>query len=117
MPELFLKRAYEAPAAGDGRRILVERLWPRGLSKAAAAVDVWAKDCAPSTELRRWFGHDPERWDEFQERYAEELRARPEAVAELRALLAEGDATFVYGSRETEFNAAVALARIVSRRG
>jgi len=113
MPDLFLKRAYEGASPGDGCRILVERLWPRGLTKEAAAIDLWAKDCAPSTELRKWFGHAPEKWEEFQRRYAEELRAQPEAVAELRAKLAEGDATFVYASRETEFNAAVALAAFV----
>jgi uncharacterized protein YeaO (DUF488 family) len=76
-----LKRAYDAPAPSDGRRILVERLWPRGLSKEKAAVDLWLKDVAPSTELRRWFGHDPERWDDFRRRYREGLRRRPEDVA------------------------------------
>lgn len=117
MANLFLKRAYEALAPDDGCRILVERLWPRGLTKEAAAIDLWAKDCAPSTELRRWFGHDPAKWEAFQERYAEELRGRPEAVTELRATLAEGDATFVYASRETEFNAAVALAAFLRSGG
>jgi uncharacterized protein YeaO (DUF488 family) len=104
-----MKRAYDAPAPSDGRRILVERLWPRGLSKEKAAVDLWLKDAAPSTELRRWFGHDPERWEEFRRRYREELRRRPEDVARLRREIEAGPVTFVYGSRDTEHNAATVL--------
>ena len=75
-----LKRAYEPADAGDGTRVLIDRLWPRGVSKAAAAVDLWLKDVAPSTELRKWFGHDPARWAEFQDRYAQELGQHPQAV-------------------------------------
>ena len=78
-----LKRAYERPAADDGVRILIDRLWPRGVSKAAAAIDQWAKDIAPSTALRKWFGHDPARWQEFRRRYAKELRQHPEELARL----------------------------------
>jgi uncharacterized protein YeaO (DUF488 family) len=80
---LRLKRAYEPPAPSDGRRILVDRLWPRGLSKKKAAIDDWMKEIGPSTELRRWFGHDPEKWPEFQRRYKHELRARADLVREI----------------------------------
>jgi len=107
--DIRLKRAYEAPAPGDGRRILVERLWPRGLSKERAAVDVWLKDVSPSAELRRWFGHDSGRWVEFRRRYHDELRQHPDAVAELAVLVGAGPVTLVYGSRDEEHNAAVAL--------
>ncbi len=114
---LHVKRAYEAPSPGDGTRVLVERLWPRGLTKERAAVDVWLKDVAPSAELRRWFGHDPARWPEFRRRYAEELDRRPDAVRELRELAAAGPVTLVYGSREERHNAAVALAQYLEQTG
>ncbi len=104
-----LKRAYEKPAREDGFRVLVERLWPRGLTKEALDLDLWLKDVAPSPELRRWFGHDPARWDEFRWRYWVELAARPAAVKLLREKLQEGPVTLVYGSRDQEHNAAVAL--------
>lgn len=104
-----LKRAYQDAANSDGTRILVERLWPRGLSKDRAQVGLWLKDAAPSTELRKWFGHDPSRWREFRRRYHQELRRRPEALEPLRAALERGTVTFVYGSREQRYNAAVAL--------
>ncbi len=104
-----LKRAYEAPSPADGVRILVERLWPRGLSKEKADVDVWLKEVAPSTELRRWFAHDVAKWPEFQRRYREELRGRPAEVARLKQLVGEGPVTFVYGSRDQEHNAATVL--------
>ena len=106
---IHVKRAYEAPSPDGGRRILVERLWPRGVTKGQAALDLWLKDVAPSTELRRWFGHDPARWPEFQRRYREELRHRPQEVARLRRLSAAGPVTFVYGSRDDEHNAALVL--------
>ena len=106
---ISLKRAYETPSPADGRRVLVERLWPRGLSKEKAAVDVWFKEVAPSTELRRWFGHDPAKWEEFRRRYREELRERPEELQSLRSLVKAGPVTFVYGSRDQEHNAATVL--------
>ena len=90
---------YEPAAAGDGTRILVERLWPGGLSKDKAARDHWLKDVAPSPELRRWYGHEPERWPAFQERYRAELAAAPEALARLEALCAEGPVTFVFAAK------------------
>jgi uncharacterized protein YeaO (DUF488 family) len=107
--EIMLKRAYQDASDTDGARVLVERLWPRGISKERASVDLWLKDAAPSTDLRRWFGHDPSRWPEFRRRYYAELQTRPEALAELAPLLEQGPVTFVYGSREERYNAAVAL--------
>ena len=108
-----LKRAYEAPSDGDGTRILVERLWPRGLSKEKADVDVWLKGVAPSTELRRWFGHDDAKWEEFRRRYREELRERPDELERLRSLVEAGPVTFVYGSRDQEHNAATVLKELL----
>ena len=104
-----LKRAYERAAHDDGRRILVERLWPRGVSKEKAALDLWLKEIAPSAELRKWFGHDPAKWSEFQCRYREELRHRPREVAQLMKLIREGPVTFVYGSRDAKHNVAIVL--------
>lgn len=109
MATIRLKRAYEDPCRSDGLRILVERLWPRGLSKERAAVDVWLKEIAPSPELRRWFGHDPDKWEEFQKRYWAELDANPEAVAELRGKARKGTVTFVYAARDEQHNGALAL--------
>ncbi|MGE5548741.1 MAG: DUF488 domain-containing protein [Solirubrobacterales bacterium] len=107
--DIRVKRAY-APAAGDdGVRVLVDRLWPRGLSKADAAIDAWRRDLAPSTDLRRWFGHAPERWEEFRRRYAEELAQQPEALAELRALAAHRRLTLLFGARDEARNNAVVL--------
>jgi uncharacterized protein YeaO (DUF488 family) len=108
-----LKRVYDAPALEDGVRVLVERLWPRGLSKERAAVDTWVKDLAPSTELRRWYGHDESRWAEFRLRYRTELREKPEALAALRRLAAAGPVTFVFASRETERNSTAVLREVV----
>ncbi len=109
-----LKRVYEPPGASDGCRILVERLWPRGLSKENAAIDLWLKDVAPSPALRKWFGHDPDRWSEFKRRYFAELRANPEALEPLRARMRAGRVTFVFASRETRFNNAVALGEFLA---
>lgn len=89
--------------------MMVERLWPRGLANEKAALDPWLKDVAPSAELRRWFGHDPAKWPDFQRRYREELRRRPREVAQLKELSAEGTVTFVYGSRDPRHNAALVL--------
>ena len=104
-----IKRIYDAPDAADGERILVDRLWPRGLSKDKAAFDGWMKDVAPSSALRKWFDHKPERWTEFQTRYRAELRDNP-AVEELRARVAAGKVTLLYGSRNRAFNHAAVLA-------
>lgn len=112
---IALKRAYEAPSRSDGCRILVERLWPRGLSKADAKIDLWTKDAAPSSELRRWFGHDPDKWKEFKHRYFAELRTRKGALEPIRERLAQGRVTFVFSSRERAFNNAVALKEHLER--
>ena len=104
-----LKRAYEPAAPEDGMRVLIDRLWPRGLRKADAAVDRWMKDIAPSTELRQWFGHDPERWTEFRRRYVRELQQRAAAIDELRELAQHHTVTLVFSARDEEHNDAVAL--------
>jgi uncharacterized protein YeaO (DUF488 family) len=111
-----LKRAYEPAGPDDGTRILVDRLWPRGLSKAEAAVDRWLKEIAPSTELRQWFGHDPARWPEFRRRYTEELRQHAAVLDEVRALAREDTVTLVYGARDETHNDAVALKDVLLRR-
>ena len=103
------KRIYEPPARGDGRRILVDRLWPRGLSKTAARIDYWAKAIAPSTRLRQWYGHDPVKWKEFRRRYFAELDANPQGLAELRRHLGRGTVTLLFSSREERLNNAMAL--------
>ncbi len=103
------KRVYEEPSADDGIRILVDRIWPRGISKTEHAFDHWMKDVAPSTELRKWFGHKPERWSEFKKRYARELDHNSKAVDEIRALLRNGDVTLVFAAKDAERNNAEAL--------
>ncbi len=112
---LQLKRAYDPPAKTDGVRILVDRLWPRGVSKASAKIDHWLKDIAPSTALRKWFGHDPAKWAEFKKRYRRELKANPQAVAELRKLIRKETATLVYAAKDEEHNHAVALQEYLAR--
>lgn len=102
------KRIYEEPDPEDGTRVLVDRLWPRGVSKEDAALDRWAKDVAPSDELRNWFDHDPERWDEFTERYRDELTDR-DVVDELRELADDGTLTLLYAATDREHNNAVVL--------
>ena len=104
-----LKRAYDKPARQDGLRILVERLWPRGVSKEKAAVDLWLKDLAPSTELRKWFNHDPEKWNEFRKRYWSELSEKGDLLTLLKHRTAEGNVTFVFAASDEERNSAVAL--------
>ena len=113
---ISLKRAYEAPSRSDGCRILVERLWPRGLSKENAQIDLWPKEAAPSAELRRWFNHEPDRWAEFKRRYFKELHIREEALQPILERVRAGRVTFVFASRESRFNNAVALKEYVERR-
>src|ERR1700744_3105394 len=96
---LRIKRVYDAPSKDDGARVLVDRIWPRGLAKSRAAVDLWLREIAPSDALRKWFGHDPVRWDEFRARYAAELADRGDEAAQLRALLSQGPVTLVYGAK------------------
>jgi uncharacterized protein YeaO (DUF488 family) len=105
-----LKRIYEPPEADDGARVLVDRLWPRGIRKEEAALTLWLKDIAPSPELRRWFGHDPARWAAFARRYRAELAANAPAVDTLRDLAARGPVTLLYAARDTAHNHALVLA-------
>jgi uncharacterized protein YeaO (DUF488 family) len=108
-----LKRAYESPSAKDGKHILVDRLWPRGISKEKAALDHWMKDVAPSTELRKWFAHDPERWEEFRRRYAAQLREHSYLITELRSLARHGPITLVYAAHDEAHNDAVVLRKVL----
>lgn len=108
-----LKRAYEAPAADDGIRILADRLWPRGVSKAQALIGQWMKEIAPSTELRQWFGHEPAKWAEFRRRYREELRGNEERLGELRKLARNGTVTLVYSAHDEIHNDAVVLRNVL----
>ena len=110
---LRLKRAYEPAAPDDGTRILIDRLWPRGVSKAKAALDDWVKEVAPSTELRKWFGHDPARWTEFQRRYRVELRGQSEALDRIRDLARTGVVTLVYSAHDEQHNDAVVLRSVL----
>jgi len=104
-----LKRAYDAPGPDDGYRVLVDRLWPRGVAKDAAHIDLWLKDIAPSTELRQWFNHDVARWSEFRRRYRAEIKEHPEALAQLMAASRKGPVTLIYGAKDGEHNNAAAL--------
>ncbi len=111
-----VKRVYEKPGANDGTRFLVDHLWPRGLKKEAVKVKLWLKEVSPSNELRRWFGHEPARWKEFQRRYAAELDQKPETWQPLLQAAREGDITLVFGARDTEHNNAVALQTYLDKR-
>lgn len=113
---ILTKRVYLEPEAADGRRILVDRLWPRGLSKAQARIDYWAKETAPSKELREWYGHDPDKWTAFRQRYAGELDAGREGVDALIERLGTGTVTFLYAAKTDEFNNAVALKGYIEAR-
>lgn len=112
-----LKRVYEAPAPEDGMRVLVDRLWPRGLAKEKAHVDLWLKDLAPSTELRKWFNHEPEKWAEFKRRYRLELQQQPDALAHGIEAMGTGPVTLLFASKEARFNDAVALREFILARG
>ena len=110
-----LKRAYEKSARDDGERILVERLWPRGLTKLQAKVDLWLKDVAPSTELRKWFGHDPDRWDEFRRRYLKELKSKGDLIKLLKRKAKAGTITLIYAARDEEHNGALVLKQFLQK--
>ena len=109
-----LKRAYDPPSEEDGKRILVDRLWPRGLTKEKAAVDVWMKEVAPSPELRKWYSHDDTKWEEFQEKYRKELDDKQESVRKLRDMAALEDITLIFSARDSEHNSAVTLREYLS---
>ncbi|CUW44919.1 hypothetical protein B3286c2_0033 [Brucella vulpis] len=109
MAEVSLKRIYEEPSPQDGYRVLVDRVWPRGMTKEKARIDVWAKDIAPSTELRKWFGHDPAKWGYFQKKYREELESKLPALKDLLAGAGDRNITLLYGAKDEEHNQAVVL--------
>ncbi len=111
-----LKRAYEPPASDDGTRVLIDRLWPRGVKKADAAIDEWMKEIAPSTTLRKWFGHDPERWSEFRRRYKSEIRHHRDELERLRALAQRGRITLVFSAHDEAHNDAVVLKAMLLER-
>ena len=113
--KISIKRVYEPPAKEDGKRILVDRLWPRGLTKEKAAIDLWLKDIAPSTELRKWFAHDPGKWQEFQKRYRKELKENKEAVSIVKEEAKNKTVTLVYGAKDEVHNDAVVLKEFLSK--
>lgn len=113
--KITIKRVYEGPAKEDGIRILVDRLWPRGLTKEKAAVDIWLKEIAPSTELRKWFGHQPAKWAEFKKRYHQELKSNNEQVLLLKQQLEKGPVTLVYGAKDEAHNEALVLKEFYER--
>lgn len=117
MGRVQVKRIYEAPAPSDGFRVLVDRLWPRGVAKKRAALDAWMKTVAPSPELRRWFGHDPKRWKQFQQRYRAELSDHGPEIAELRSLIRKGTVTLLFGARDVDHNEAVVLKDFLAKKG
>lgn len=104
-----IKRAYESYSPTDGKRILIDRLWPRGISKEEVKLDLWLKDIAPSTELRQWFGHDPAKWREFKKRYISEIKSNTQALSQIQTLVKKGKVTLVYGAKDEEHNDAVVL--------
>ena len=108
-----IKRIYDTPSPHDGKRILIDRLWPRGLKKDVAAVDGWMKEVAPSDGLRKWFSHDPSKWLEFKKRYKKELEAKPELLGELKVNARHGTVTLVYAAKDTEHNNAVVLKEVI----
>ncbi len=108
-----LKRAYEPVASGDGTRVLIDRLWPRGVRKIDAAIDRWFKDLSPSTALRKWFGHDPARWQEFRRRYGAEIQRHPDLLSELRAMARKGPITLVFAARDELHNDAVVVRAVL----
>jgi uncharacterized protein YeaO (DUF488 family) len=112
-----IKRAYDAPTPDDGTRILVDRLWPRGLSKEKAKVDLWLREIAPSNELRKWYSHDPKKWGEFRKRYFGDLENKRELVNQIVQKMKEGDVTLLYSSKEEKLNNAVALKEYIMKHG
>ncbi len=111
-----LKRAYEKPERADGTRILVDRLWPRGLTKEKAAINLWLKEVAPSTELRKWFSHDPKKWRNFRSRYRTELKQRSAALQLIKRKAKKGVVTLIYGARDQDYNEAIVLQEILTKR-
>lgn len=112
---VLLKRIYEPAKASDGKRVLVDRLWPRGISKERAKLKLWLKEIAPSTELRKWFNHDPKKWPEFQKRYKQELRNNQDAVNQLKSLAKKQTVTLLYGARDEEHNEALVIQQFITK--
>lgn len=112
---IHIKRIYEPANEGDGARILVDRLWPRGVSKSEARIDLWLKDIAPSTGLRRWFGHDPNKWSEFRRRYQDELKRNAKVVDEIKEKIGQSTATLLYGAKDVGHNHAIVLMDFITR--
>lgn len=115
MKELKIKRVYEAPSLDDGVRILVDRLWPRGIKKEDARIDFWDKEIAPSTELREWFGHKPELFEEFSKKYMQELKNHEDRLKEIKEMLKTKNVTLVYGAKDTKDNQAVVLKKVIDK--
>jgi uncharacterized protein YeaO (DUF488 family) len=115
-PTVGVKRVYEPSAESDGFRVLVDRLWPRGLTKEKARVDLWLREIAPGDALRQWFNHEPEKWEEFKKRYAKELESRPELLEQLRQYLEKGKVTLLFGSKEERYNNARALQEYLEKK-
>jgi len=113
--KIKIKRVYEAPAKDDGMRILMDRLWPRGLTKQKAAIDLWLKEIAPTAELRKWFAHDPKKWTEFRKKYLQELKENKEQISIIKDHLKQGAVTLVYGARDQEHNEANVLEELLNR--
>ncbi|HWH62560.1 MAG TPA: DUF488 domain-containing protein [Ginsengibacter sp.] len=113
--KIKIKRVYEEPSKADGMRILVDRLWPRGLTKEKAAIDLWLKEIAPTTELRKWFAHDPKKWTEFRKKYLQELEDNEDQVSILKNYLKKGVVTIVYGAKDEEHNEAEVLKEFLDR--
>jgi len=113
---ITIKRVYEEPSKEDGKRILIDRLWPRGLTKEKAKIDLWLKNIAPSTELRKWFGHDPAKWQEFKKRYLVEIKKNIQVLSELEGELKKGQGTLVYGAKDEEHNDAVVLKEYLEKK-
>lgn len=113
--KIKIKRVYESPEKTDGFRILIDRVWPRGMTKEKASVDLWLKEIGPSTALRKWFNHDPEKWNEFKKRYVKELKNNKEAIDQIKAHLKKGTVTLVYSAKDEEHNQAVVLKEFLNR--
>lgn len=114
--KIFIKRVYDKPKKSDGKRVLIDRLWPRGLTKDKAAIDLWHAESAPSTKLRQWFDHDPNKWREFQEKYIKELKTNRESVKKLKSCLSDVScATLVFAAKNIEFNHAVVLKKFLEQ--
>ena len=113
--KVLIKRVYETPNGSDGKRVLVDRLWPRGLTKEKAKIDLWLKDIAPSNELRKWFGHDPLKWEEFKRRYTKEIKNNQKDFEELESVVKKGKVTILYSAKDEDHNNAVVVKELLEK--